>query len=231
MRPRKQISSVLSVPTLFFLAPRSACIASFIHSLFLANNLLSIRNVIFELWSTKCMKIETLIEEWYWDNKVIPEKTWFTRSLSLATSTDHLWWMINSSTIYRKSTEGAEIHWMHIYWVLVNMEARHILAHIPVGFHRLCRRLVTECVRRLHPEEQQKHQTWEKKKKKTSRGLARSGWAGWKSKSCGKVQIIQLHVSTTRSSQRRIIFGVENWLTHSFKKYLRAHYVPGVDLA
>ena len=135
-------------------------------------------------------------------------------ALSPATSTDHLWWMINSSTIYRKSMEGAEIHWMHhIYWVLVNMEARHILAHIPVGFHRLCRRLVTECVRRLHPEEQQKHQTWGKKKEFQR---ASPKWVG-------SVEIKELWKSANNSApcQHNQKFTMENHfrcgkLTHSF---------------
>lgn len=157
------------------------------------------------------MKTENLIKDWYWNNNLIPEKTWFMRSLSLATSTDHLWWMINSSTTYRKSMGGTESHWMCIYWVLMNMEARHILAHIRGGFHRLCRRLVTECVRRLHPEDWQKHQTWEKEFQRASL------------KRVGKVEIKVLWKSANNSApcQHNPKFTMENHfqcgkLTHSF---------------
>lgn len=47
----------------------------------------------------------------------------------------------------------------------------------------------------------------------------------------GKMQVIQPHVRTTKSSWLEIISGTEKGLTNLFQKYLRAYYVLGKNVA
>lgn len=120
--------------------------------------------------------------------------------------------------------EGVEMCWVRIYWVLMCWWTRKPVlvlpsrSAIPVGQGRFPRGLFL-----LMYTSQRKADTQHGGNK--SRALAGMG-VGVEIRIMGKYKWLSPHGRTT---EWKMISGVENGLSHPFQKYLRAYSVPGRD--